>query len=232
MIPIRDDAPKSGTPFITWFLVGMNSLVFLFQILLPREQQLAFLYQFAVVPQFIQGAFNGSGPVSITAATLPLVTSMFLHGGWLHIIANMWALLIFGDNIEDHLGHFPYLGLYLVCGIAANVLQVAFNTSSPIPILGASGAIAGIMGAYFLLFPSARVLTIVPLVFMFVWLPAWIVLGYWFIAQFLSGAASTISAANSNAGGVAFWAHVGGFIAGVSLIKLFPARTPRYMFEE
>jgi membrane associated rhomboid family serine protease len=150
---------------------------------------------------------------------------MFLHASPWHIIANMWALWIFGDNIEGYLGHFRYLVLYFVSGIAAGVLHVLFNQGSQIPTVGASGAIAGIMGAYFLLFPSSRVLTVVPFVFMFVWLPAWVVLGYWFLAQFLTGAATSIGQSASAAGGVAVWAHVGGFIAGVTLIKLFPARS-------
>jgi len=154
---------------------------------------------------------------------------MFLHGSWLHIIGNMWVLWIFGDNIEDYFGHFPYLIFYLLCGFAAAIAHIILNAGSEVPTVGASGAIAGIMGAYFLLFPKARVLTLVPLIifFTFWWLPAWIVLGYWFLLQFFSGAATSIAYSNPNSGGVAFWAHVGGFVAGIILIKVMPQRSKR-----
>jgi membrane associated rhomboid family serine protease len=232
MIPIRDDAPKTTTPFITYFLTAMNVLVFLFEISLDPQVREGFIYQFGMVPLTFGQALNGTAGVPIQAAFVPVFTSMFMHASWLHLIANMWALWIFGDNIEDYLGHFRYLLLYLFSGIAASILHIVFNQGSRIPSVGASGAIAGVMGAYFLLFPSARVLTVVPFVFMFVWLPAWVVLGYWFLAQFLSGAATAIASTSSTTGGVAFWAHVGGFIAGISLIKLFPARPHRYSFED
>jgi membrane associated rhomboid family serine protease len=169
--------------------------------------------------------------VTPAAALLPFFTSMFLHGSWLHVIVNMWALWIFGDNVEDHLGHFTYLLMYLLCGLAGGMTHTLLNLASSVPSVGASGAIAGIMGAYFVLYPSARVLTLVPFFFVFfVWLPAWIVLGYWFVVQFLSGAATSISANNPGGGGVAFWAHVGGFVAGLVLIRLFPSRPRRYHY--
>jgi membrane associated rhomboid family serine protease len=154
---------------------------------------------------------------------------MFLHGSWLHIIGNMWVLWIFGDNIEDYLGHFPYLIFYLACGIAASVAHILLNLDSRVPSVGASGAIAGVMGAYFVLYPRARVLTIVPLIiiFTFWWLPAWIVLGYWFLLQLLSGAATSIAVTGQSGPGIAFWAHVGGFVAGILLIKLMPQRPNR-----
>jgi hypothetical protein len=138
----------------------------------------------------------------------------------------MWVLWIFGDNIEDYLGHFPYLIFYFVSGLAASVAHILLNPNSTVPSVGASGAIAGVMGAYFLLFPSARVLTLVPLIifFTFIWLPAWIVLGYWFVLQFLSGAATSIAYSSRSGGGIAFWAHVGGFLAGIIMIKLMPQR--------
>src|SRR3954462_9569412 len=217
MIPIRDDAPRSTTPVVTYFLVAINLAIFLLEWTLdPRSLQLL-TYQFGVVPAFVERALHGTMPLAV--AIIPLFTSMFLHGSIWHVVANMWALWIFGDNIEDHLGHFKYLLLYVLSGFAAGILHILFNQGSQIPTVGASGAIAGVMGAYFLLFPSARVLTVVPFIFMFVWLPAWLVLGYWFIVQFLTGASSSIGS-TANAGGVAVWAHVGGFIAGVTLIKL------------
>lgn len=232
MIPIRDDAPRTTTPLITYFLIALNCAIFLFEVSLGPVQRQNFVYQFGVVPQSVMDAIGGAYGASIPGASVSLFSSMFLHASWLHLIANMWALWIFGDNIEDHVGHFRYLSLYLASGVFASVLHIAFNQGSAVPSVGASGAIAGVMGAYFLLFPSARVLTIMPFVFVFVWLPAWIVLGYWFVAQFLSGAATAIARTSSTGGGVAFWAHVGGFIAGVTLIKLFPAAHPRYQFRD
>ncbi|HST79690.1 MAG TPA: rhomboid family intramembrane serine protease, partial [Verrucomicrobiae bacterium] len=163
-------------------------------------------------------------------AFVPLVTSMFLHAGWLHLIFNMWWLAIFGDNVEDRLGHFPYLLFYLATGLIATLTNLVFTLHSKIPNVGASGAIAGVMGAYFFLFPRARVLTWF-VVFVF-WLPAWLVLGYWFVLQFLSGAATSITYASNATGGVAFWAHVGGFVSGLFLIKLVPTRKRYYSFED
>ncbi|HUS19286.1 MAG TPA: rhomboid family intramembrane serine protease [Terriglobales bacterium] len=231
MIPLRDDAPRTTTPFITYFLVALNCLIFLFEVSLTSGSRAEFVYQFGVVPESVVDAISGTPGASVAGAGVSILSSMFLHASWLHLIANMWALWIFGDNIEDHIGHFRYLALYLASGISASVMHVAFNQGSQVPTVGASGAIAGVMGAYFLLFPSARVLTIMPIVFVFVWLPAWIVLGYWFVAQFLSGAATAIARTSNTGGGVAFWAHVGGFLAGVTLIKLFPAVHPRYKFQ-
>jgi membrane associated rhomboid family serine protease len=233
MFPIRDDAPRISTPYVTYFLLALNVAIFLFEILLPSDARTGMIYQFGMVPAYITGVVSGAYDGSLQGAFLPLLTSMFLHGSWLHLIANMWALYIFGDNIEDHIGHFGYLGFYLVTGVAASLLHFLFNPTSTVPSVGASGAIAGVMGAYFLLFPAARVLTIVPFFFFFfTWLPAWLVLGWWFVVQFLSGAATSIAPATEpGQGGVAFWAHVGGFVAGAALIKLFPARPPRYRYD-
>jgi len=159
---------------------------------------------------------------------LPIFTSMFLHGSWSHLISNMWVLWIFGDNVEDQLGHFGYLLFYLIAGILASATHIVFNFYSLAPTVGASGAIAGIMGAYFVLFPSARVLTW--FFIFFLWLPAWVVLGYWFVVQFMTGAATAISPAATAGGGIAFWAHVGGFIAGVVMVKMLPIRPRRYRY--
>jgi membrane associated rhomboid family serine protease len=247
MIPLKDDAPRVGTPFLNYTLIALNILVFLESLNwrsgLP-EPRPEVLEVFGLVPARLTVVlFNhgyvpwnllsglGTRYVPAAAAFVPILTGMFLHGGWLHIIFNMWALWIFGDNVEDYLGHTLYLVLYLACGIAAALLHTLFNIGSTVPSVGASGAIAGVMGAYFVLYPRARVLTLVPFFFVFfMWLPAWIVLGYWFVAQFLSGAATSISTHGGSAGGIAFWAHVGGFIAGILLIKLFPARTRRYHY--
>ena len=222
MIPIRDDAPHYTTPWINYFLIALNSLVFLFEVAMGPHHLNVFLFRFGMVPANLTAALHAG---AYTAALLPILTSMFLHAGWLHIIFNMWWLWIFGDNVEDSLGHFGYLIFYLLSGLGAALLHLAFNLGSQVPSVGASGAIAGVVGAYFLLFPSARVLTFV-FVF-FTWLPAWLILGYWFVLQFLSGAATSLTRQGSN-GGIAVWAHVGGFLSGVVLIKLFPRRAPRY----
>ncbi len=227
MIPIRDDAPHSTTPFINYFLIVLNLAVYFFQWTLGPQSQRNFDFQFALIPHHVGSWLAGSLPASY--ALLPFVSSMFLHAGWLHVGFNMWFLAIFGDNVEDSLGHFPYLIFYLLCGLGGNLLHFVFNFQSPVPSLGASGAIAGVMGAYFVLYPRARVLTW--WIFFIFWLPAWLVLGYWFLAQILSGATSFFTS-SSGAGGVAVWAHVGGFVSGVLLIKLLPVRKNVYGFED
>jgi membrane associated rhomboid family serine protease len=247
MIPLKDDAPRITTPYMTWFLLVINIGIFLFEWTLKLSYGPAalnaFVRVFGLIPIRVEILLAGGHVpwrmmsqlgaqlVTPTSALLPFFTSMFLHASWLHVIANMWALWIFGDNVEDHLGHFTYLLMYLLCGLAGGVTHTLLNLGSAVPSVGASGAIAGIMGAYFVLYPSARVLTLVPFFFVFfVWLPAWVVLGYWFVVQFLSGAATSIAATNSSGGGVAFWAHVGGFVSGLLLIRLFPSRPRRYRY--
>lgn len=232
MFPIRDDQPSYSKPLVNYFIIALNVIVFLFQQSIQYQDPrayLALMFQFGVVPRNISHALAGTGHVSLAGAFLPILTSMFLHAGWLHIIGNMWFLWIFGDNIEDHLGHFPYLIFYLVSGFAASLTHILLNFGSNVPSVGASGAIAGVMGAYFVLYPRARVLTLVPLIifFTFWWLPSWIFLGYWFLLQFLSGTATSIAVTSPSSSGIAFWAHVGGFAAGIVLIKLLPERRGR-----
>jgi membrane associated rhomboid family serine protease len=230
MIPLKDDAPRFNTPYVNNCIIVANVVIFLFEVMLGPTARNAFVFQFGFVPARVSEFLAGYGtPAGV--AFLPVLTSMFLHGSWLHLIANMWALWIFGDNIEDYLGHGLYLVFYLVSGIAASALHTFFNMGSTVPSVGASGAIAGVMGAYFLLYPAAKVLTLVPFFFIFfVRLPAWIVLGYWFVAQFLSGAATSIATTSRSAGGIAFWAHVGGFVAGLAMVKLLPHRPRRYHY--
>ena len=235
MIPIRDDTPRFSSPYVTYFIIALNTLVFLFELSVKAQSNgalNALVYEFGVVPRHFTGALGGGRhEFSLAAALVSILTSMFLHASWLHIIGNMWFLWIFGDNIEDYLGHFKYLLFYLLSGIAAAVTHVLLNAGSNLPTVGASGAIAGVMGAYFVLYPRARVLTLVPLIvfFTFWWLPAWIFLGYWFVLQFLSGTATSIAETSQN-GGIAFWAHVGGFVAGIVLIKVLPERPHRYRY--
>ena len=229
MIPIRDDQPRFSTPYVTYFLIGLNLLIFLFEASLAPQSFKALLFQLGMIPANLTAALSGGGHGGLTAAFLPALTSMFLHGSWMHVIGNMWFLWIFGDNIEDYLGHFKYLLFYLLSGLAAAFAQVVLNPHSRVPTVGASGAIAGVLGAFFLLYPRAKVLIWFPIFFLF-YLPAWVTLGYWFVMQFVSGAATSIANYSETSGGVAFWAHVGGFLAGIILIKIFPERPRRYRY--
>ncbi|MGA7169815.1 MAG: rhomboid family intramembrane serine protease, partial [Candidatus Sulfotelmatobacter sp.] len=228
MLPIKDDQPRYSTPFVTWFLIGLNLVIFFFEWALdPRSLNLV-IHQFGVVPYHTAVFLGGSPRYSLAAVVLPFFTSMFLHGSWMHVIGNMWFLYIFGDNVEDYLGHFKYLVFYILTGLIAMVTQVAINVHSTVPTVGASGAIAGVLGAYFVLYPKARVLT---WFFVFVmWVPAAIILGYWFVLNFLSGTATALAVQGQNMGGVAFWAHVGGFISGALLVKVFGERGLRYPY--
>jgi membrane associated rhomboid family serine protease len=228
MLPIRDDQPRYSTPLVTWFLIALNLLIFVFEASLDQRSLNALIHQFGVIPSHLGALLAGSHRFPLAVVAVPFFTSMFLHGSWMHVIGNMWFLWIFGDNIEDYLGHFSYLVFYILSGVAAAFAQVVLNPASRVPTVGASGAIAGVLGAYFVLYPRARVLTW--FLFFFFYVPAWVMLGYWFVVQFLSGAASAVTYAGENSGGVAFWAHVGGFIAGIVLIKLFPERPRRYRY--
>jgi hypothetical protein len=225
MFPLKDDQPRYSTPFVTWFLIAINILIFLFEVQLSRQGLLQLFDQFGLVPANV-GLFLSHG--NFLQAVVPFFTSMFLHEGVAHVLGNMWFLYIFGDNVEDYLGHFPYLVFYLLSGLCAGVVQSLVNPHSHVGMVGASGAIAGVLGAYFLLYPRARVLT---WFFVFVmYLPAWVVLGEWIVLQFLQGGQMLTMAAKRDVGGVAFWAHVGGFLAGLIMIKLFPERKQRYPY--
>lgn len=229
MFPIRDDQPRYSTPYVNAFLIGLNLLIFIFEVkLVILDGSLKELFdQFALVPANVTAFLLGAPHSSLQQAVVPMFTSMFLHEGWLHVLGNMWFLYIYGDNIEDYLGHFSYLFFYLFCGLFAEVAQIAVYPHSMVGMVGASGAIAGVLGAYFILYPRARVLTWLPPIFFF-HLPAWITLGYWFVLQFLSGAETlSVAHARRDVGGVAFWAHVGGFVAGLVMVKLFPERSRR-----
>jgi len=226
-LPIRDDQPRFSTPVVNYFIIALNIAVFVF-IELPAQFQgnraIAFLVsQYGLIPHDLTRALAGAPQYPISANLLTIFTSMFLHGGWQHILGNLWILWIFGDNVEDHMGHFPYLIFYLLCGVAAALTDIALSPLSAVPMIGASGAIAGVMGAYFLLYPKAHVLTWVTFIF-FWWIPAWVWLGVWFLFQFLATSVAA-SAVNHQRGGVAFAAHVGGFITGLVLIKVFAKRS-------
>jgi membrane associated rhomboid family serine protease len=231
MLPLRDDQPRYSTPWVNSFLIGLNLVIFFFEATLDRQSLDLLIHQFGVVPSHLALFLSGSPRYSLPAVVLPFFTSMFLHGSWPHVLGNMLYLYIFGDNVEDYLGHFKYLVFYLLTGLIAMATQVAVNPHSTAPTVGASGAIAGVLGAYFVLYPRARVLTwFFELLILVVWVPAWIILVYWFILNFLSGTATMLAIHRQNMGGVAFWAHVGGFISGALMIKLFPERSRRYPY--
>jgi membrane associated rhomboid family serine protease len=216
-IPLKDSLPSRSYPVVNISLIMANIAVFLYQYTLPENAFKVFVLANSTVPARIPLFL--AGHVGFEVAFLPLLTSMFLHSGLPHIAGNMLFLWIFGDNVEDYFGHLPYLLFYVVCGIGSGLLHVLFNFSSTVPALGASGAISGVMGAYMLLFPRERILT---LVFIFLMpIPAVFILGYWFLLQFLSGVNALGSGAS---GGVAWWAHVGGFLLGMLLTGMLRRR--------
>jgi membrane associated rhomboid family serine protease len=216
MIPLRDKNPTQLVPFINVALIVANVAVFLYQVTSGEGVGLIF-QRFAVIPADLSAMYT-QGHIQILTVG-KLFTSMFLHGGWLHLGGNMLYLWVFGDNIEDKLGHTRYFLFYVICGVISTVAHVLIEPQTTIPMVGASGAISGVLGAYLVLFPKARVLTVIPIfVFLqFAELPAIVVLGLWFVLQFFNGLAS-IGFQTAGAGGVAWWAHVGGFIAGIILI--------------
>src|SRR3989440_12770050 len=200
MIPLRDVIPSRTTPYITVTIIILNAVAWIFELTLPPDVLPLFLQVYGVVPARLHA--------------LTLLTSMFLHGGWMHVIGNMWYLWIFGDNVEDRVGHGRFIVFYLLCGIAAALGQIAMDPRSELPTIGASGAIAGVMGAYFVLYPRSRVLTLIPL-FIFweiIELPALVLLGFWFLMQLFSAGAIAATAHSAGGGGVAFMAHVAGFV--------------------
>ena len=219
MIPLHDDNPTTITPAVTISLIGACVLVFFYQISLPSEAAVDdFIRSFGAIP----AAIFGNMPASDVAAIPPvatLVSSMFLHGGLMHIGSNMLYLWIFGNNIEDVMGHARFIGFYFLCGIIAALCHAMIGPSSEVPMVGASGAISGALGAYILLYPKAQVLVLIPLGFLLhsVYVPAGLVLGLWFLLQLLQGGMSL----GNEGGGVAFFAHIGGFIAGMALIPFF-----------
>jgi membrane associated rhomboid family serine protease len=211
MIPLRDVIPSRTAPLVTVTIIALNAAAWIFELGLSRDALPVFLRVYGVVP------------ADLRLSTL--FTSMFLHGGWAHVIGNMWYLWIFGDNVEDRLGHARFLVFYLLCGLVAAIGQVVMDPTSTVPTIGASGAIAGVMGAYFVLYPRSRVLTLIPLIIFWeiVEIPAIFLLGFWFLLQLVS-AGSITGSANAGGGGVAFAAHVAGFVAGLVGVFVFRKR--------
>jgi membrane associated rhomboid family serine protease len=216
MFPLQDTIPSRGVPLVTWTIILINALAFFYELSLPPDE----LQRFVFLIGFVPARFA----VDPAAAFPTLITCIFLHGGWAHFIGNMWMLYLFGDNVEERMGPVRYLIFYLLCGVGAGLAHYFMYPTSEIPSLGASGAIAGVLGAYFRLFPTSRVITLILIVFwpIFVEIPAVIFIGVWFIAQLFSGTLALLGP--QNAVGIAFWAHVGGFLAGIVLVSLF---TPR-----
>ena len=221
MLPLRDTVPSRSRPWINYLLLLANIGIFVWLIGQSATEQGRLVERYAVVPSRLLG--HPGLPEWMT-----LITSMFLHGGWLHLGGNMLVLFIFGDNVEDRLGHLRYLGFYLVCGIIAGLTQVAVAATSNVPGIGASGAIAGVLAAYLLWYPGARVVTLVP-IWILPWLvvlPAFVVIGLWFVLQALEGVLA-LDQGLAGSGGVAWWAHIGGFIAGLVLGPMLALGRPR-----
>jgi membrane associated rhomboid family serine protease len=225
MVPLRDDNPTRTTPYVTYCLIALNLIIFFYELTLAPPQLDRFFHVFSVVPSELSASFNGIAVHHPIPESLTLITSQFLHAGWLHVGFNMLFLWIFGNNVEEELGSVKYLIFYLLCGILASLTQWFFSTDSSVPSLGASGAIAGVMGAYILKFPQANILTLIPLGLFWttVRIPAIFFLGFWFVQQAFNGLTMLDVSAHvgMRGGGVAYWAHAGGFVFGAILGPIF-----------
>ena len=220
MFPIHDDNPTRITPYVTYVLLSACVLVFFWQISLGEAAQQA-VYSFGVIPSVLFASKSLPAELEILPAWLTIFSSMFLHGGWMHLIGNMLYLWVFGNNVEDAMGHRRFIVFYLACGLLAALTQAVLNPDSEIPMIGASGAISGVLGAYLLLHPHARILVVIPIIIVIYtpWIAAYWVLGFWFVLQLINSLTSA-----SDMGGVAYGAHIGGFVAGMLLIPLFKYR--------
>jgi len=216
LFPLKDSPSTRRFPYVNFVLIGLNIFLFFKQVVMPDRQLIMFVYNHGLIPLRLLGETSAGSFAGLSA----LVSYQFLHGGWFHVGTNMLYLWVFGDNIEDRLGHFKYLVFYLLTGILAGLIQAMADPRSAVPIIGASGAVAGVLGAYLVSCPKARVLALVPIIFLIpVELPAVIFLGFWFILQVFSGVASVGAEV-----AIAWWAHVGGFMAGVLLVGFFGKR--------
>jgi membrane associated rhomboid family serine protease len=215
MFPLYDTVRSRHLPLVNWLLIALNGLIFIHEISLSEDGLYRLIHDWGLVPATLS--------LDSAVTWLPFLTSMFLHGGWIHILGNMWTLLIFGNNVEDRLGHGRYLIFYLLSGVAAALVQIYFAPASTTPMIGASGAIAGVLGAYIILFPRARVASLVPILFIFtlVELPAVVFLGLWFVLQLFSGWLALQGAVTDS---VAWWAHIGGFVFGLVAVRLFAGK--------
>ncbi|MFZ1082610.1 MAG: rhomboid family intramembrane serine protease [Candidatus Kryptoniota bacterium] len=217
MIPLKDKNPSYTFPFVNYLLIAVNVVAFFYELSLGNQLLNDLIVKYGLVPQ--RYFYSVSYHTHFITRYIPFFTSMFLHGGWLHIIGNMWFLFIFGDNVEDELGHVNYLAFYLLSGLAAAVVELLSSVGSSVPTIGASGAISGVLGAYLVMFPRAKVVILLPIIFFFgiVDISAFLFIGFWFLMQFVSGL-QTLGIDTS--GGIAWWAHVGGFIAGILMVPI------------
>jgi membrane associated rhomboid family serine protease len=215
MFPLYDTVRSRRFPLINWILILLNGLAFYYELTLSETELHRFILDWGLIPA--QLAFNSAD------SWMRILSSMFLHGGWFHILSNMWILIIFGDNIEDRMGGMRYLIFYLLSGTVAALSQAFLYPTSAIPMVGASGAIAGVLGAYLVLYPHARIASLVPIFFIFtvIEVPALIFLGFWFVSQLFQG---WLALGGADLGGVAWWAHIGGFIFGLLMVRLFARR--------
>jgi len=220
MFPLKDTVPNRSFPITTWLIIALSGIIFYFETKLPEKSLEHLIKFFGIVPaEFTRPYYRTHSRPLIDY--LSFLTTMFLHAGWLHFLGNMWFLRIFGSKVEDEMGHYRFLVFYLISGILASMVYVYFAPRSSIPVIGASGAIAGVMGAYYVMFPRAKILTFIPIIIIpwFIELPAFLFLGWWFLFQLFSGTVSIVLPA---AGGeVAWWCHIGGFIAGIILVFFF-----------
>jgi membrane associated rhomboid family serine protease len=224
MIPLNDNVRRQTFWFSTLALIALNTTVFVYELSLGPSIN-RFILTFGLIPARYTTTHGGVILTGLTALIVPIFTSMFIHGGWLHLVGNMLFLFVFGRSIEDRYGHGQFLLLYLLSGFGAAIIDIIFNMGSRVPTIGASGAIAGVLGAYLVSFPTARITTLIPLVIFFwtVRIPAMLILVYWFVIQFAAGY-QTMAIESATKGGVAWWAHVGGFILGMLLALAIPKR--------
>lgn len=222
MIPLRDNIPSKSFPIVNWFLIITNLGIFLFEVFFLNQQQAeAMIYKYGLIPDQVRfGGLTSLNEIRITVLR-PFFTNMFLHGGWGHIISNMWILFIFGDNVEDRMGKIGYFLFYILCGLIASFTHFMLHRHSGVPAIGASGAISGVMAAYMFMFPKSNILSFIPIIIIpfFLPIPAIIYIGLWFVGQLISGASSLML--SSSATGIAFWAHIGGFLGGLLIYRLF-----------
>ncbi len=228
MFPLRDTIPSRSVPIVNWILILVNLFVFVFEVfVLDDKQAESFIYRYGLVPENVR--LSGIHSLHELRITLfrPFFTNMFLHGGWGHLIANMWILFIFGDNVEDRMGKIRYFLFYILCGLTAGLTHFVLHHSSPVPAIGASGAISGIMAAYMMMFPKSTIISFIPIFIipLFLPIPALVYIGIWFLGQLLSGTTSLML--SNSATGIAFWAHIGGFLGGIWLYRYFVSPVQR-----
>ena len=222
MFPLHDNIPSKSFPIINWLIILTNLGIFLYSVFfLDQQQAEAVIYKYGLIPDQVRfGGLTSINEIRITLVR-PFFSNMFLHGGWGHIISNMWILFIFGDNVEDRMGKIGYFMFYILCGLIASLTHFILHRHSGVPAIGASGAISGVMAAYMFMFPKSNILSLVPIIIvpLFIPIPAIIYIGIWFVGQLLSGASSLMLSANAT--GIAFWAHIGGFLGGLLIYRLF-----------